>query len=218
MRWVKFGGENTKYFHVKEIEMYRHNWISKIKNEDGDILVDHHDKADAFWKCYKNRLGISSDGVAQANLSHIVSQVDNLNYLFDIFTLEEIEGVIQHLKVDKAPGPDGFNGLFVKKCWPIIKEDFIQLCNDFHKGLTSLDSINGSYITLIPKKNCLEYVNDFLPISLTNTCLKFLKNYWPKNCKKEIKRCIHENQYGFIKCRTIQDCLAWTFEYIYQCQ
>jgi hypothetical protein len=29
---------------------------------------------------------------------------------------------------------------------------------------------------------------------------------------------IHTNQYGFIKTRTIQDCLAWAYEYIYQCQ
>ena len=29
---------------------------------------------------------------------------------------------------------------------------------------------------------------------------------------------IHKNQYGFIKTRTIQDCLAWSFEYIHQCQ
>jgi hypothetical protein len=29
---------------------------------------------------------------------------------------------------------------------------------------------------------------------------------------------VHQNQYGFIKTRTIQDCLAWTFEYIHQCQ
>jgi hypothetical protein len=29
---------------------------------------------------------------------------------------------------------------------------------------------------------------------------------------------VHQNQYGFIKSRTIQDCLAWAFEYIHQCQ
>ena len=28
---------------------------------------------------------------------------------------------------------------------------------------------------------------------------------------------IHQNQYGFIKSRTIQDCLAWTFEYLHLC-
>jgi hypothetical protein len=29
---------------------------------------------------------------------------------------------------------------------------------------------------------------------------------------------VHQNQYGFIKTRTIQDCLAWAFEYIHHCQ
>jgi hypothetical protein len=28
---------------------------------------------------------------------------------------------------------------------------------------------------------------------------------------------VHKNQYGFIKSRTIQDCLAWTFEYLHIC-
>jgi retron-type reverse transcriptase len=28
---------------------------------------------------------------------------------------------------------------------------------------------------------------------------------------------IHQNQHGFIKSRTIQDYLAWAFEYLHQC-
>jgi len=28
---------------------------------------------------------------------------------------------------------------------------------------------------------------------------------------------VHENQYGFIRGRTIQDCLGWAFEYLHQC-
>jgi retron-type reverse transcriptase len=28
---------------------------------------------------------------------------------------------------------------------------------------------------------------------------------------------VHKNQYGFIKSRTIQDCLAWAYEYLHQC-
>jgi hypothetical protein len=28
---------------------------------------------------------------------------------------------------------------------------------------------------------------------------------------------IHQNQYGFIRSRTIQDCLAWSFEYQHIC-
>jgi hypothetical protein len=33
--------------------------------------------------------------------------------------------------------------------------------------------------------------------------------------QKEIIPLIHQNQYGFIKTRTIQDCLAWAFEYLH---
>jgi retron-type reverse transcriptase len=32
-----------------------------------------------------------------------------------------------------------------------------------------------------------------------------------------ILRAIHQNQYGFIKGRSIQDCLAWSFEYLHLC-
>lgn len=31
-------------------------------------------------------------------------------------------------------------------------------------------------------------------------------------------RLIHKNQYGFIKIRTINDCLAWTYEYLHVCK
>jgi hypothetical protein len=31
-------------------------------------------------------------------------------------------------------------------------------------------------------------------------------------------RLIHQNQYGFIKSRTMQDCLAWAFEYLHICK
>jgi hypothetical protein len=99
--------------------------------------------------------------------------VDNLHALAAEFSLEEIEGVLKHIKLDKAPGPDGFNGMFLEHCWYIVKDDFIQHYKDFHKGTTSLECINGSFITLVPKKQCPETVNDFRPISLTNTCIKF---------------------------------------------
>jgi hypothetical protein len=35
--------------------------------------------------------------------------------------------------------------------------------------------------------------------------------------QKDIMPILHENQYGFIKGKNIQDCLGWTFEYLYIC-
>jgi retron-type reverse transcriptase len=33
-----------------------------------------------------------------------------------------------------------------------------------------------------------------------------------------IIKLVSKNQYGFIRGRTIQDCLAWAFEFLHQCQ
>jgi hypothetical protein len=65
----------------------------------------------------------------------------------------QIDNVVKDLPINKAPGPDGFNGKFLKKCWPIIKEDFYKLVDDFYNEKINLESINTAFITLIPKKN-----------------------------------------------------------------
>ena len=67
------------------------------------------------------------------------------------FTEEEVNVVVKELPLDKSPGPDGFNNEFFKSCWDIIKEDLLRLIYDFHVGKLLLESINTSYITLIPK-------------------------------------------------------------------
>jgi hypothetical protein len=60
------------------------------------------------------------------------------------------------MPADKAPGPNGFIGFFLKNCWDIIKEDFYNLCFDFFNGSIDLESINNSFITLNPKTNNLQ--------------------------------------------------------------
>jgi hypothetical protein len=218
VRWFKLGGENTKFLHSKATERYRFNRIAEIQDDDGNVLSDNQDKANAFWLSYKGRMGVCVPTSSSFALSDILHPVDNLDSLIAPFSEEEISGIVKFMKPDRAFGPDGFNGLFLKKCWHIVKEDFIHLCNEFHAGNGKLQSINGSFITPVPKTNAPETVNDFRPISLTNTCLKFLTKLAANRMQEVIKLTIHVNQYGFIKDRTIQDCLAWDFEYIHQCQ
>jgi hypothetical protein len=134
------------------------------------------------------------------------------------FSTLDIDEVIKHMPPDKAPGPDGFNGLFLKRCWSIIKEDIYTLCFDFFNGNLSLEAINSSFITLIPKVHNPTSVNDFRPISLLSGVIKIITKLLANRLQEKIIPLIHTNQYGFIKSRTIQDCLAWAYEYIYQCQ
>jgi len=81
-----------------------------------------------------------------------------------------------------------------------------------------LQAINSSFITLISKNNNPISPNDFRPISLVNSILKLITKLIADRLQALIIPLIHKNQYGFIKTRAIQDCLAWVFEYIHQCQ
>ena len=72
------------------------------------------------------------------DLENLIQPVPSLECLLEPFSDEEINEILKHLPLDRAPGPDGFTGLFVKKCWHIIKEDFLNLITDFYEGRISL--------------------------------------------------------------------------------
>jgi hypothetical protein len=124
---------------------------------------------------------------------------------------------VSSLPYDKSPRPDGFNTDFVKQCWPLIKHDFYKLCDEFHAGSVCLQSLNGSHITLLPKVDGLTKVPDFRIIYLLNTSTKILTKLLANRSQQVIMGLIHQNQYGFIKSRTIQNYLAWAFEYLHLC-
>ena len=120
-----------------------------------------------LWESYKQRLGICEFSNIHYDLSTLLTE-HNLDHLDTEFSQTEIEVVIKSLSNSHALGPDGFNGLFIKKSWDIIKGDFLRLFRDFYHQNTNLKSVNSSIITLIPKKNNPETVDDYRPISLLN--------------------------------------------------
>ena len=146
-----------------------------------------------------------------------INRAENLQCLEEPFSSEEIDGVIKNLPNNKSPGPDGFTNEFYKKCWPIIKTDFYNLCNHFFDSSLCLRSINSSHITLIPKVDNPSSISDYRPISLLNSFVKLITKLLANRLQPLITGIVHKNQYGFIQSRTIQDCLAWAFEYLHLC-
>jgi hypothetical protein len=50
------------------------------------------------------------------NLNHLFNPIEGLNAISVPFSKEEIDKFIQKIPLDKTPGPDGFNGCFLKTC------------------------------------------------------------------------------------------------------
>jgi hypothetical protein len=174
VRWIKMTEDNTKFFHAMATQRMRRNAISVLRATDGRVVYDHDEMAGLLWSKYKERLGNYVPIQMQFDLARLITILPGLKELPTQFLKEEIYLVIKEMPADRAPSPDGFNGMFLKKCWSIIMEDFHELARSFYDGPLNLQNINGSYITLVSKSNSPDGVNDYRPISLTNACLKFL--------------------------------------------
>ena len=79
-------------------------------------------------------MGVSNQPEFNFELSDLIQKCHGLEELSVPFTKEEIDNVIKIIPVDRAPGPDGFNGIFLKVCSNIIKEDFMLYVINFGKG------------------------------------------------------------------------------------
>lgn len=165
-------------------ESFRKNTISSLLDVDGTFLTSHDDKAVVAWRAYKSRMGVSMFEDMPFDLNSLIDAHEGLDILHTPFLKKEIDQLIKDLPTDRAPGPDGFSGLFIKKCWPIICHDYYKLCDDFHSGSLSLDPLNHSFIILVPKKLNPEIINDYRPISLMGISLKILTNFWQIEFKK----------------------------------
>ena len=74
----------------------------------------------------------------------------------------EIENALYAIGDDKAPGVDGFNALFFKKAWKILKKDIVIAIQEFFKTGYLAKAINCTLVTLVPNPTL---VKDFRPIA-----------------------------------------------------
>lgn len=89
-------------------------------------------------------------------------QAHDLAELERPFEQDEIKKVVMSMPAEKAPGPDGFIGLFYKKWWPVIGADLIDTLQAFHSLRTRrLELINEANIVLIPKTDDATRISDF---------------------------------------------------------
>lgn len=210
IKWVKLGDESSKLFHANATLKHIRNLISSLTGLAGDIVTDHSAKAELIWNDFKERLGSSCSEAMVFDLDNLFTQNVDLSSLVAPFSHSEIDNIVRLLPSDKSLGPDGFNNEFLRKCWNIVKNDFYLLCEAFYAEDVCLRSINGSFITLIPKVDTPIRINDYRRISLLNSSIKIVTKLLANRLQPLITKLVHQNQYGFIKSKSIQDCLAWS--------
>ena len=111
---IKFGGECTKFFHAMATITFRKNTIMQLQNDQGVWIQDHESKAGIIWNAFRNRMGVTEMPTMLYNLQSLFTPHEDLEFLVEPFSHEEIDNIVKKMPGDKAPGPDGFSGSFLK--------------------------------------------------------------------------------------------------------
>ncbi|GKC86679.1 cysteine-rich receptor-like protein kinase, partial [Tanacetum coccineum] len=97
----------------------------------------------------------------------------------------------------------------------VIKNDTVDFFREFHvKGRFSM-ALNNYFIALIPKKLCLQDLNDFRPISLISSIHKVLSKVLAGRIKAVMESVIGGSHFAFMKRRQILDCTLIANEVIH---
>ncbi|KAM5583543.1 hypothetical protein ABKV19_003435 [Rosa sericea] len=120
-------------------------------------------------------------------------------------SLEEVRDATFQLGALKAPGPDGFPGLFYHKYWRIVNDVVWETSKDFNAGRIRLHKLNKTHIVLIPKVPNPERTSHFRPISLCNNSYKILSKILANRLKQILPILISPNQNAFVPGRQIQE-------------
>ena len=69
--------------------------------------------------------------------------------------------VLHSFQKDKFPGPDGWTVEFFLGCYEILGQDLLKMREDTRISGRIPQSLNSTFLALIPKTNNLETLDDF---------------------------------------------------------
>jgi len=129
----------------------------------------------------------------------------DLQHLEAEFTEVEVKAVVQDIASEKAPGPDGFIGVFYKTSWEVIKDDVPTAMNFFYSRHDQhFNLLNTAHIVLLPKKDDARTVGDYRPISLSHSIAKLISKVLAVRLSAELDTMVSRAQSACIR-RSIHD-------------
>jgi hypothetical protein len=150
-------------------------------------------------------------GVVSSLFQRCISEETNAS-LCKGFSEEEISDALFQIGPLKAPGPDGFPVMFFQRNWEALKKDVVIAVKEFFDMGQMAPGVNDTIIVLILKKDNLEPLKDYRPISLCNVIYKVVSKCLVNRLRPLLQDLISPMQSAFIPSRLITDNALIAFE------
>lgn len=214
MEWLKFGDQNTRFFHERAKTRTRTNTIHSVL-DDQNVWQTDPKVIGALFCGYFSGLFTSSGGLCMDHILRFIDPCisDDMNSkLMRPFTREELEKTLFKMPPTKSPGVDGMNAIFFQKFWHVVGDDVSSVCLLILNGDQSVKPFNHTLLTLIPKIKNPSFVSDFRPISLCTVIYKLVAKTFANRLKLVLPSVISPTQSAFVPRRNIHDNVMIGFE------
>lgn len=167
---VYSGDRNTAYFH--KLAKVRHATGQMVLLKAGDSILDNQVDIENHVLSYYESLYASDNNCTDSNfvdnvIPKLVTSEDNA-MLTCLPSYDEVKVAVFGLNASGAPGPDGFGGAFFHKFWDIIGNDVFLSVQQFFSSGWIPPNLNSNFVTLVPKFDGAERVEDYRLIALAN--------------------------------------------------
>jgi hypothetical protein len=112
---------------------------------------------------------------------------------------DEVDQAIKEMPSGKAPGPDGFTMDFFHYCWSMVREEVCALVEESRTSKKVLSSLNATFLTLIPKEECVTNPKQFRSIALCNVIYKIITKVIALRLKPILPCIISKEQSGYVE-------------------
>jgi len=131
------------------------------------------------------------------------------------FQAKEVDQALRQMAPLIASGLDGMSPIFYKTFWHIVGKDVTTMVLNALNSSVVSESLNPTFISLIPKIKNPKRVFDFRPISLCNVVYKLVAKVLVNQLKIILSNLVFESQSGFLFGRLISDNVLVAFETLY---
>ena len=115
--WLRYGDQNSKYFHCCAMERNKRNFISGLEDDLGLWVEDENQIGDLLNSFYSSLFSSSSptkfDEVLEGMETRVTQEMNE--ELLRSFEAFKVQAALMQMKANTASGPDGLPPLFYKQ-------------------------------------------------------------------------------------------------------